>query len=460
MLAGALFSWGVFSRRLEGSVVTPAMFFVTVGLAFGPDGSGWITLDVGGHELRAVAEITLTLVLFADASRLNLRALRQDYPLPGRLLGVGLPLTIALGTVAAKALFAELSWLEAALVGVILAPTDAALGQAVVTDPRLPIRISQGLNVESGLNDGICVPLLFILLAASNADEGATSAAAAVRLVFEQIGYGLLGGVIAAAVGSGVMAWAQGRGLMTPSWRRLATLATAAACYGLAAPLGGSGFIAAFAGGLVFGWFNRQEVPTLTELVVDGGELFDAVTFILFGAVVVGPLLHRLDGSVVLYAALSLTVIRMVPVAVSLIGSHARPQTVGFVGWFGPRGLASIVFVVIATGEHSLAGATQISLVVSATVLASVFLHGLTAVPLAGRYASWYDAHPRQSTLMESGGVYPPPLQVEPAATSLTTGSSPGRFTRRWGSQSAGSSPDPPGRLRTEPVGDPHPRPQ
>ena len=208
-----------------------------------------------------MAEITLTLVLFTDASRLNLRALRQDYPLPARLLGVGLPLTIALGTVAAKALFGELTWLEAALVGVILAPTDAALGQAVVTDPRLPIRISQGLNVESGLNDGICVPLLFILLAASSADEGATSAAAAVRLVFEQIGYGLLGGVIAAAVGSAVMAWAHGRGLMTPSWRRLATLATAAACYGLAAPLGGSGFIAAFAGGLVFGWFNRREVP-------------------------------------------------------------------------------------------------------------------------------------------------------------------------------------------------------
>jgi sodium/hydrogen antiporter len=169
-LAGALLFWGVFSRRLEHSVVTPAMFFVTAGLAFGPEGTGWINLDVGGHELRAVAEITLTLVLFTDASRLNFRALRQDYPLPARLLGVGLPLTIALGTVAAKALFGRLSWLEAALVGVILAPTDAALGQAVVTDPRLPIRVSQGLNVESGLNDGICVPLLFILLAASSAD--------------------------------------------------------------------------------------------------------------------------------------------------------------------------------------------------------------------------------------------------------------------------------------------------
>ena len=296
VLAAAVCSSGASSLgRLEHSVVTPAMFFVTVGLLFGSEGTGWITLDVGGHELRAVAELTLTLVLFTDASRLNLRALRQDYPLPARLLGVGLPLTIGLGTVAAKALFGGLTWLEAGLVGVILAPTDAALGQAVVTDPALPIRVSQGLNVESGLNDGICVPLLFILLAANTADEGVTSWAAAVRLVFEQIGYGLLGGVIAAAIGSLLLAWATRHGLMSSAWRRLATLATAAACYGLAVPLGGSGFIAAFIGGLVFGWLNHEEVAALTELVIDGGELFEAVTFVLFGAVVVGPLFHHVD---------------------------------------------------------------------------------------------------------------------------------------------------------------------
>ena len=295
VLTVGLFAWAVFSRRLEQGVVTQAMFFVAFGLLFGPEGTGWITLDVGGEELRAVAEITLTLVLFTDASRLNLRALRQDYPLPARLLGVGLPLTIGLGALAARALFGGLTWLEAGLVGVILAPTDAALGQAVVRDPRVPVRISQGLNVESGLNDGICVPLLLILLAATSADEGAINAAAAVRLVFEQIGYGLLAGVVAATVGSVVIGWATRRGFMLPEWRRVATLTIAAACYGLAVPLGGSGFIAAFMGGLVFGWLNQHEVPSLTELVVDGGGLFAALTFVLFGAVVVGPLLHRVD---------------------------------------------------------------------------------------------------------------------------------------------------------------------
>jgi NhaP-type Na+/H+ or K+/H+ antiporter len=404
-LAGGLFIWGIFSRRLGRSVVTPAMFFVTFGLLFGPEGTGWISLDVGGHELRAVAELTLTLVLFTDASRLNLRALRQDYPLPARLLGVGLPLTIVCGTVAAKALFGGLTWLEAGIVGVILAPTDAALGQAVVSDPRLPVRVSQGLNVESGLNDGICVPLLFILLAATGADEGLTSTTAAVRLVIEQIGYGLLGGFVAAAVGSVVMAWASRHGLMSSQWRRVATLAIAAACYGLAVPLGGSGFIAAFIGGLAFGWLNHEEVPSLTELVVDGGELFEALTFVLFGSVVVGPLLHRVDAAVAIYAALSLTVVRMLPVAAALLGSHARLPTVGFIGWFGPRGLASIVFVVIAAGRPALSDASLISLIASATVLSSIYLHGLTAAPFASRYARWYETHPTKANLMESAGA-------------------------------------------------------
>ena len=380
-LAVGLFGWAVFSRRLEHGVVTAAMFFVAFGLLLGPEGTGWITLDVGGEELRGVAELTLTLVLFTDASRLNLRALRQDYPLPARLLGVGLPLTIGLGALAAKALFGGLTWLEVGLVGVILAPTDAALGQAVVSDPRLPVRVSQGLNVESGLNDGICVPLLLILLAATNADEGVINAAAALRLVFEQIGYGVLAGVVAATVGSVLMGWASRRGFMSSEWRHVATLATVAACYGLAVPLGGSGFIAAFMGGLVFGWLNHNEVPALTELVVDGGELSAALTFVLFGAVVVGPLLHRVDAAVAIYAALSLTVVRMLPVTLALLGSHAGLRTVAFIGWFGPRGLASIVFVVIAAGQPALSGASQITVIASATVLASVYLHGLTAAP-------------------------------------------------------------------------------
>jgi sodium/hydrogen antiporter len=381
------------------------MFFVTFGLLFGSEGTGWITLDVGGEELRGVAELTLTLVLFTDASRLNLRALRHDYPLPARLLGVGLPLTIGLGALAAKALFGGLTWLEVGLVGVILAPTDAALGQAVVRDRRLPVRVSQGLNVESGLNDGICVPLPPILLAASNADEGVIHAAAALRLVLEQIGYGLP----LVSLPPRWAQWSWGGPAGAGSSRRAATCGHFGDCCRLLR-VGRTArwewLHCGLHGGLVFPWLNRKEMPALTELVVDAGELSAALTFVLFGAVVVGPLLHRVDAAVAIYAALSLTVVRMLPVTVALLGSHAGLRTVGFIGWFGPRGVASIVFVVIAAGQPALSGAFQIGVIAFATVLASVYLHGLTAAPIASRYAKWYETHPRKADLKESAGAH------------------------------------------------------
>ena len=217
------------------------------------------------------------------------------------------------------------------------------------------------------------MPLLLILLAATSADEGVTNAAAAVRLLFEQIGYGCSGGWSRPRWARWSSPGPADAASCPPEWRRVATLATAAACYGLAVPLGGSGFIAAFTGGLVFGWLSHQEVPALTELVVDGGELFAALTFVLFGAVVVGQLLHRVDAAVVIYAALSLTAVRMLPVAVALLGSHARLPTVGFIGWFGPRGLASIVFVGDRSGGAGAVGGVADHVIASVTVLASVY---------------------------------------------------------------------------------------
>ena len=197
VVASTVLVFGALSRRLELSVVSAAMFFVSAGLVLGNEGLGWIGLRVTSHELRVLAEITLALVLFADASRIDLGAARREYALPARLLGIGLPLTILVGCVLGVAVFGGLGWAEALVLAVILAPTDAALGQVVVTDSRLPSRIRQGLNVESGLNDGICVPLLFIALAIAGTDSGKLSDAHAIRLVAEEIGYGLLGGVVA-----------------------------------------------------------------------------------------------------------------------------------------------------------------------------------------------------------------------------------------------------------------------
>jgi NhaP-type Na+/H+ or K+/H+ antiporter len=395
VVASTVLVFGALSRRLELSVVSAAMFFVSAGLVLGNEGLGWIGLKVTGHELRVLAEITLALVLFADASRIDLSAARREYALPARLLGIGLPLTILVGCVLGVAVFGGLGWAEALVLAVILAPTDAALGQAVVTDSRLPSRIRQGLNVESGLNDGICVPLLFIALAIAGTDSGKLSDAHAIRLVAEEIGYGLLGGVIAGIVGAVILRVAVQRNLIDRSWLQIVPVATAGLAYGFADPLGGSGFIAAFTAGLVFSALYRSTGGEVTYLLDELGELANGITFVVFGAAIVGPALSGLTWAAAAYGVLSLTVVRMLPVAVSLVGTRARRPTVLFLGWFGPRGLASIVFIVLTVEGSDLPHANTVVAAVVFTIVLSVYAHGLTARPLTDRYARWYAGHPR-----------------------------------------------------------------
>ncbi len=402
-VAVSLLAFAAVSGRLERSVLTPAIFFVTTGLVAGNEALGVIDLHIGAEPVRILAEATLTLMLFADASRIDVGALRREMTVPLRLLGIGLPLTILAGALLAVGVLGELTFLEAVVLGVVLAPTDAALGQAVVTDERLPSRIRQGLNVESGLNDGICVPLLLIALAIAEADEGAMNARSAVHLVLEAIGYGLFGGAIAGAAGAGVVVLAGRHGLIASRWLQVVPLAAAALAYGVAAPLGGSGFIAAFVGGFVFGALRRRVGGEVTFLVDEAGEILNAVTLIVFGAVIFGPVLGDLTWEAALYAVLSLTVVRMLPVAVAMLGTGARRQTVLYLGWFGPRGLASIVFAVILIEDASFPHTPTLLLAVFATVALSVYAHGLTARPLTNRYVDWFHGHPRdRPPLMES----------------------------------------------------------
>ena len=398
VIALALIAFGVVSRRVDGTPITAAIIFVGIGLLVGPQALDLLDTSPTGESVRLLAEATLTVVLFSDASRIDMRMLRREYSLPARLLGIGLPLTIALGALLAAALFGALSVPEALVLAVLLAPTDAALGQAVVTEPRLPSRIRQGLNVESGLNDGICVPLLFIALAVAEADAGEVGAAHAIRLVVEEIGYGILGGILAGAVVAAALTFAGRRGLIERTWLQIVPVAGAALAYGIATPLGGSGFIAAFVAGMTFGALHRpldgEEVTLLTDEL---GELLTCVTLLVFGAVLLWPALDDLTWQIVLYAVASLTVVRMVPVALAVLGTGARRPTVAFLGWFGPRGLASIVFALIVVQEADLPHANTIVLTTYATVGLSVLVHGLTAAPLADRYASWFASHPRDA---------------------------------------------------------------
>jgi sodium/hydrogen antiporter len=394
VVAALLLAYAGVSHRLERTVVSAAMVFTAAGLLLGPEVLDWLHFELGSSEVRLLAEITLTLVLFLDASRIDVRSLRHELGFPARLLGIGLPLTIVAGTLVGVLLFPDLAWAEVLVLAIVLAPTDAALGLPVVTDARLPSRVRQSLNVESGLNDGICVPLLFIALAIAEAEETSIGGGHAARIVVEEIGYGIVGGVTAGVAGALVLRVASKLGLANEIWTRVIPVASAALAYGIAAPLGGSGFIAAFVGGLVYGIVRGSgelATPESSSVMDAAAEVFAALTFIGFGSVALGWALHRVDWEVIVYAILSLTAVRMVPVAISFIGSGAKRETVAYAGWFGPRGLASIVFAVLVLEESALPHADLLITVSVLTVALSVLAHGVTAVPLTNAYVTWYD---------------------------------------------------------------------
>jgi NhaP-type Na+/H+ or K+/H+ antiporter len=399
-VAALLLAYAGLSHRLERTAISAAMVFTAGGLLLGPEALDWLHFDLGSSEVRVLAEATLTLVLFLDASRIDVRALRRELGFPVRLLGIGLPLTIVAGTLVGALLFDGLAWAEVLVLAIVLAPTDAALGLPVVTDRRLPTRVRQSLNVESGLNDGICVPLLFIALAIAEAEETAIGGGHAARIVAEEIGYGIVGGVGAGLLGAIVLRVASKRGLADEIWARVIPVVAAALAYGIAAPLGGSGFIAAFVGGLVYGVVRgpaEQESHESSAVMEAASEVLAALTFVGFGAVALGWALHRLDWQVVVYAILSLTAIRMVPVAIAFVGSGAKRETVAFAGWFGPRGLASIVFAVLVLEESQLPHADVLITVSVVTVAFSVLAHGISALPLTNAYVRWYTTHEREA---------------------------------------------------------------
>jgi NhaP-type Na+/H+ or K+/H+ antiporter len=382
-----VFAFGLVSRRLEGTVLTAPLLFVAAGVLLGPAALGLVEFKLDYHTVLLLGEIALAIVLFSDAARTNLSTLRQNEGLPLRLLGIGMPLTIALGTAVAALLLTDLTFWEAAIVGTVLAPTDAALGQAVVSNPRVPVRVRQALNVEAGLNDGLSVPFLALFLTLAVAEEELQPASYWIRFALEQIGFGALVGVGVGLVGGWLVSRASHRGWMTDSFQRLALLALALIAWALADQIGGNGFIAAFVGGLAVGPTVERVGVRLIHFTEAEGQLLNLTVFFIFGVLVIG-LLQPLTWEVALYALLSLSVIRMLPVGISLIGTHLRSISVLFMGWFGPRGLASIVLGLIVVEEAPmLGGRDQIEAVVALTVLLSVLLHGVTAAPLSAAYA-------------------------------------------------------------------------
>ena len=388
ILAAFVFLYSIASGGLERTPINGALVFTAFGLALGPLGLGILSLNLDREGLSTLAELTLALVLFTDAANANLSVLKKSFHIPQRLLLIGLPLTILLGFGVGVLLFDGLTLFEIAILATMLAPTDAALGKAVVTNEAVPSNIREGLNVESGLNDGICVPILFIFLALATAAGAAGSTSTlALKLVAEAIGIGLVVGVGLTVLGSWLLKVFADRGWVTESWRQLPVPALAVTCFAVAQWLGGSGFIAAFTGGLLFGAIAKDHKPRLLLAAEGTGDTLALITWVVFGAAVIGQSVGSFSWEVVLYAVLSLTVVRMLPVFLVLTGMKLRTDEKLFMGWFGPRGLASIVFAVIMLNKH-LPGGDIIAMTVVCTILFSIIAHGLSANSLVAALAA------------------------------------------------------------------------
>jgi len=382
ILTAFIFLYSISSKGLEHTPINGAILFISFGLIFGPLGLGLLTLEVKAEGLSILAEIALALVLFTDAANANLSVLKKRFHLPQRLLLIGLPLTILLGFGTGVLVFGGLTLMEIAILATILAPTDAALGKAVVTNESVPAAIREGLNVESGLNDGICVPILFVFLAlAASSGTDANTPMLALKLVSQEIGIGIGVGVGLTLLGMWLLKIFADREWISETWRQLPVVALAVSCFALSQQLGGSGFIASFVGGLLFGGVEKGHKHKLMLAAEGTGDTFALITWVIFGAAVVGQSFKHFSWEVVLYAFLSLTIVRILPVFLVLGGMKLRTDERLFMGWFGPRGLASIVFAVIVLNKH-LPGSGTIVLTVIFTIILSIVAHGLSANPL------------------------------------------------------------------------------
>ncbi|WP_299822109.1 cation:proton antiporter [uncultured Jannaschia sp.] len=385
ILSTALLVFACVSARAQTGAVSPPMAFAALGLIIGADGLRLVELSTDSEFILKLAEITLALTLFIDASRIDVTALDRRHAIPIRLLAIGLPLTMLAGTGAAWLLFPALGLWGAAVLAVALAPTDAALGQAVMSNRAVPLRVRQALNVESGLNDGLAFPALLVVatLAAGAEGRGAQGWAA---FIAAQL---LLGPLVGAAVGwlaARASEQATARGWMDETYLRLAALAVPLLAYGLAETVDGNGFLAAFSCGLMVAARGGRLRGAAGAFGEAEGQLLALAVFVLFGAVLL-PDLAGLSWRHGVFAALALTVLRMGPVALALLGTGLRPATVAFLGWFGPRGMASVIYLLLVLEEYTIfPGLDDLRLTVLVTVAASILLHGISAAPLARLY--------------------------------------------------------------------------
>ena len=381
-----LFLYSLLSRRIERTIVTAPIVFTVAGMLMFPALQGILKAGFTANVALHVAEVGLVMLLFTDASRTDLNVLRNIRNLPARLLSAGMLLTIVLGAVVARIVFPQLSIWEAGILSAILAPTDAGLGQIIVNSPRVPMRIRQGLNVEAGLNDGLSVPFLlfFIAIAAAKIEGGKGSL---MEFIVEQLGFGVCVGLAIGLAGGWLLGLARRKQWIAESFQQIGVVALPLLCLLVSDMVGASMFIAAFVAGLAVQVGFKEAGKQSVEFAEEWGQLLNLAVFFLFGMAAVRDWPQFSTASWI-YALLSLTIVRMLPVAIALIGTRLSAASVIFMGWFGPRGLASIVLgLVYLEQETHFPGESTIRFAVQATVLLSIFAHGLSAMPGIGLYA-------------------------------------------------------------------------
>jgi sodium/hydrogen antiporter len=385
IFASFIFIYSLIAKRIEKTVISGPFLTIIAGILIGPLVLNLVNMKMGIEGYKIIAELALALVLFNDAANTNIRELIKNVSVPVRLLLIGLPLTIVLGMLSGFILFKGFSWIELGILATLLAPTDAALGKPVVANESVPPKIKESLNVESGLNDGICVPVLFFFIALFSAQTGeGLSFSFGLILFAEEIGIGLIAGLATIFIMDKLVHYSENHQWISKSWKTVVIITLAFSCFTAAQLAGGSGFIACFTGGLLYSVLNRKYKHDLLEASEGAGDTLSMLTWFIFGSVVIEKNIQSFSWEVIIYALLSLTFIRMIPVFLSLIHTGIPWKEKLFISWFGPRGLASIVFAIIIF-DIGLPHKETIILTAVCTILLSVILHGFTANPFIKR---------------------------------------------------------------------------
>lgn len=390
IVALLIFVYGTLAVKLGRWSITMPMIFMTAGFLLGPGCAGLLPISLEAEGMKTLTEVTLAVLLFADASTLDLRQLRHDPGLPARLLGVGMPLTMLLGTALFFGLLPNEGIAFAALLAIILAPTDAALGLPIFNDPKVPVRIRRALNVESGLNDGIATPFVLLFLSLATASEAHAAHDGWLLKALLEIFLALLAGLLVGAGGGWLLTKTAARGWSSGISQQIAIFGLALAAFFGSLMIDGNGFIAAFSGGIIFSAATGSRFSEPAEFTENTGAMLSLLVWGIFGGLAVPKaIFHAGDWRPFACAVLSLTAVRMLPVALAMSRTGLRTDTIALMGWFGPRGLASVVFTLLAFMTLREAG-RPIELLVSTatwTIMLSVLTHGLSAKPLSAWYA-------------------------------------------------------------------------